>query len=202
MSSNYTNFSTMHLPDLISVIIPHVAQAAEEAASEAANPSVAGMFGLNFKLFLAQLINFAIVLFVLWKWVFTPVAKALTDRTSKIEKSLADAKQITEDKETFESWKTAEMGKVRIEAAGIMTQAKQEAENMRQKLIEQTKQEQGKILLQTQSKLEEEKQKAVAEVKEHIADMVVGATEKILKEKLNDKKDQELIKQALQKASI
>ncbi len=194
----------MHIPDLVPLLgsFTHVAHAAEEAAHEAAaNPSVAGMFGLNFKLFLAQLINFAIVLFVLWKWVFKPVSKALSDRTSKIEKSLADAKQITEDKETFESWKNAEMGKVRQEAAGIITQAKQDAETVRHQLTEQTKQEQGKILLQTQAQLELEKQKAITEVKGQIADIVVTASEKILREKLTDKKDQDLIKQALEQAN-
>lgn len=188
----------MHLPDFLSLLIP-TAHAAEEAASD---QSVAGMFGLNLKLFIAQLINFGIVLFVLWKWVFKPVSKALTERTNKIEKSLQEAKQISEEKQTFDTWKNAEMGKVRIEAAQIMTQAKSEAESMRQKLIEQTKQEQGKIILQTQAKLEEEKQKAVAEVKLQIADMVVGATEKILRQKLDEKKDKELIKQALQKVNL
>lgn len=194
-----TTTPSMHLPDLVSLLIP-IAHA-QEAAPEAANLSVAAMFGLNFKLFLAQLINFAVVLFVLWKWVFKPVANALTDRTAKIEKSLLDAKQITEDKETFESWKNAEMGKVRQEASGIITLAKQEAEAVRQKITDQTKQEQGKIILQTQAQLELEKQKAVAEVKGQIADIVVIASEKILKEKLTDKKDQELIKQALEEAS-
>jgi F-type H+-transporting ATPase subunit b len=180
--------------------MPHIAQAAEEAASEAANPSVAGMFGLDLKLFIAQLINFGIVLFVLWKWVFKPVSKALSDRTAKIEKSLADAKQITEDKETFDTWKNAEMSKVRQEAAGIITQAKQDAESLRKQLTDQTKQEQNKIVTQTQAQLELEKQKAITEVRGQIADIVVTASEKILREKLTDKKDQELIKQALEQA--
>ncbi len=181
----------------LSLLIP-IAHAAEEAA---ADPGIAGMFGLDLKLFIAQLVNFAIVLFVLWKWVFRPVAKGLTARTEKIEKSLKDAQQITQDKETFDTWKNAEMSKVQQEASGIITQAKQEAEQLRQKLTDQTKQEQEKIVQQTKAQLEQEKQNAVQVVKGQIADMVVGATETILREKLDDKKDQELIKQALQKAN-
>ncbi len=79
------------------------------------------MFGINLKSFLAQLVNFAIVLFVLWKWVFRPVAQGLADRTAKIEKSLDDAQQITVDKQTFETWKNAEISKVRQEAATIIS---------------------------------------------------------------------------------
>jgi len=158
------------------------------------------MFGLDIKLFIAQLINFAIVLFVLWKWVFKPVAKAMTERTAKIEKSLADAKQITEDKETFETWKNAEISKVRTEAAQIITEAKTEAETTRQEILDKAKQEQAALIAQTQIRLEQEQQKALSAAKEQLADIVVTATEKIIKDKLTDKKDQELIKQALEQA--
>jgi F-type H+-transporting ATPase subunit b len=190
----------MHLPDLLSLLIP-IAHAAEEVAHEAAaDPGIAGMFGLDWKLFLAQLINFGIVLFVLWKWVFRPVAKAMTERTEKIEKSLADAKQIAEDKQTFDTWKNAEVGKIRIEASQIITEAKQEAEKVKQEILDKAKQEQARVILQTQTKLEEEKNRALSEVKEHIADMVVSATESVIKTKLDPKKDYELVKQALEKA--
>lgn len=192
----------MNLLDLVSFIIP-IAQAAEEAAHEAAaNPSLAGMFGLDWKLFIAQLINFGIILFVLWKWVFRPVAKALTERANKIEASLAEAKRIAEEKETFDTWKNAEVSKVRVEASQIITEARQEAEKTRQEILDKAKQEQAQILLQTQTKLEEEKQKALSEVKENIADMVVDATEKVIQAKLDPKKDYELIKQALEQARI
>ncbi len=194
----------MHLPDLLSTLIHiaiPVAHAAEEAAHEAAaDPGVAGMFGLNLKLFLAQLINFAIVLFVLWKWVFKPVTQAMSERTSKIEASLAEAQRITEEKETFETWKNAEINKVRVEASHIITEAKQEAESVRQQITDKAKQDQAQIILQTQGKLEEEKQKALAEIKGQIADIVVTATEKIIKGKLDEKKDKELINQALEQA--
>ena len=73
---------------------------------------------------------------------------------------------------------------------------------MRQRSRTKAKQEQARIILQTQAQLETEKQKALAEVKGEIAGMVVTATEAILQEKINDKKDEELIKQALQKANV
>lgn len=191
----------MDLPSIAHLLFP-IAHAAEEAAHEtAANPSIVGMFGLDWKLFIAQLVNFGIVLFVLWKWVFRPVAKALTARTEKIEKSLADAQQITQDKETFETWKNAEISKVRVEASQIITEAKQQAEGARQEILDKAKQEQAQVLLQTKNQLETEKQKALSEVKGQIADIVVTASETILREKLTDKKDQELIKQALQQAN-
>ena len=175
----------------------HIARAAEEAATEAASTGVAGMFGLNFKLFLAQLINFAIVLFVLWKWVFRPVAKGLSDRTAKIEGSLAEAQRIAGERETFDSWKNAEISGVRQEAAEIITQAKAGAERARTEITQTAMEESKKILERGKSQLEEEKNKAVQEIKTEVADMVVQAAESILRKKLDGPADKSLIKEAL-----
>ena len=55
-----------------------------------------GSLGLNVKIFIAQLINFAIVVLVLWKWVYNPIVALLEKRQTTIEKSLKEAKEIEE----------------------------------------------------------------------------------------------------------
>ena len=172
-------------------------EATEEHAEET---GVVGMFGLNWKLLLAQLINFGIILFVLWKWVFGPVTKGLADRTAKIEGSLVEAQRITEERQTFDSWKQGEIAQVRQEAAGIITQAKSEAEKLRSDMLAQTKIDQDKIAQQMRGQLEQEKKAILQEAKVEIADIIVTASESILKAKLDAKKDGELIKQALKDA--
>lgn len=182
----------------------HIAQAAEatnEAAGGAeASTGVAGMFGLNWKLFLAQLVNFGIVVFVLWKWVFKPVTKGLSDRTEKIENSLEEAERIMKDRETFESWKQGEMGKVRTEASAIITQAKQDAEALKATTLQTTSEEQQRLVDQAQKRLEQEKASMLESAKAELADIVVEATSIILKDKINPAKDKELINEALKKA--
>ncbi len=176
------------------------AHAAEGEASHAEDTGIVGMFGLNWKLFLAQLINFGIILFVLWKWVFGPVTKGLSQRTEKIESSLADAQKIAEERETFDSWKQGEIGQVRTEAAGILTQAKRDAESLKQATLDQTKEEQAKLIANAQTKLEQEKQAMLDSVKGELAELVVTATESVLKHKLDSKKDTALIDEALEQA--
>jgi F-type H+-transporting ATPase subunit b len=167
------------------------------AADEAANTGVAGMFGLNANLFLAQLINFGIVLVVLWKWVFTPVTKGLKARTEKIEKSLRDAESVEQQKKDFETWKAAEITNTRKEAAEVIAKAKTDAETVRAELLNKTKAEQQKVVEQTKEQLKSEQERSVAEVKEEIATLVVAASEKILRRKLDPASDKELIKQSL-----
>lgn len=189
----------------------HIASAATEAATHAAevagtatethaavqNTGIAQLFGLNVKLFIAQLINFSIILFVLWRFVFRPVAKALSERTTKIENSLAEAQKIASERETFDSWKNKEMSEVRQEAAGIITQAKGDAEQVRAQITDTAKAEAVKILEKGKAQLEEEKNKAVLQIKSEIADIVVSATETILKKKMDSSADQALVKEAI-----
>src|SRR5690348_9342004 len=101
---------------IFSAVIP-TAHAAETAS---ANPNVAELFGLNWKLFIAQLVNFGIILFVLWKWVFGPVGKKLQERSDKIEKSLQQAKEIEEKHKAAEQHRMLEIEKARKEASEIV----------------------------------------------------------------------------------
>ncbi len=174
-----------------------VTEAATETAAEAASPGVATMFGLNGKLFLAQLINFGIVLFVLWKWAFPPIVKALEARSKKIGQSLEDARNIAKEKQDFSVWKNAELFNTRKEAGEIIDKAKADAQTVRQELLSKTRAEQERVMAQTRSQLAEEKNRSVAEARQELATLVVAASEKILRGKLDEKADKELIKASL-----
>ncbi len=172
----------------------HTAHAAAEGGN---SPDIATMFGLNLKLFIAQLINFGIVFLVLWKWVFTPVTRALQARTKKIEDSLQAAETVTKEKEEFKKWKTANMAEARKEAAEIVEKSRGEAEVVRQELLAKAKTEQEKLLADGHTRLEQEQAQLLASARGQLAELVVSATEKILREKITDKKDVELAKEAL-----
>jgi F-type H+-transporting ATPase subunit b len=169
----------------------------EEHATTEEDSSVVGMFGLDWKLFIAQLINFAIVLFVLWKWVWKPVTANMEARTKKIEDSLNDAGRIKKEKEQFEVWKADEMTKTRAEASAIIAEAKQSALQAQAQVLEQSKQEQQALINRTQAELLNQKAKVLAEAQSEIAHLVVSSTEQLLRKKLDSKADQKLITELL-----
>lgn len=159
-----------------------------------------GTFGVNWKLFLAQLLNFSIILFVLWKWVFGPVSKTMENRRIKIEESLSDADRIALEREQLEFTKKHELAEARKEAAALITEAKKEAAKILEAAASDAKSEQVEIALKGKQQLEQEKAKAMEEIKSQAAELVVAASEKILKAKLDPKKDADLIKKAIESA--
>ncbi len=172
----------------------------EHAATAEEDTGIVGMFGINWKLFLAQLVNFAIVLFVLWKWVFKPVTKGLSDRTEKIENSLQDAEKIAKDRTDFDTWKQGEISTVRTEATAIITQAKETAEALKADTLKATADEQNNLVEQAKKRLEQEKAAMMESAKSELAEIVVQATSTILKAKIDPVKDKQLIDDALKQA--
>ena len=187
------------------LLVSQAAEAAQEAlpqAAEAASKSggeadVIGMLGLNWKLFIAQLINFSLILFILWKWIFNPVTTALQNRTKKIEQSLAQAKEIERRVAELEEYKKQQITKARQEYEEIIAKAETAANQQKQEIVEAAKQQSKRLIEETERKLASEKERLLAEIKEEVADLAIMMAEKIISEKLDKKKDERLIKEIL-----
>lgn len=173
--------------------------ASETAAEHAADPGLLGTLGINWKLFVAQLINFAVILFIFWRWVVKPLGKALTERQKKIEQSLKTAEAMEQEKINLEKTKIEEMRKARNEAEEIIKSATTAAEQMKNKIVGEAHDQAAKLAEQTRAQLQAEKDKMIKEAKAELAEVVVTASEKILRAKLDPKKDRQLIDESLRR---
>jgi F-type H+-transporting ATPase subunit b len=170
----------------------HVAE-----ASEAAGGGLAGTLGINWKLFVAQIVNFAIVLFVLWKWVFGPVGSALEKRRERVEKSLKDAENIEKRVQEFERGQEERVAKARMEAEGIISKAGGAAAALKAQVQSEARGEAERIIRTAKQTIESEKQQAILKIREEAAELTVMATEKVLRAKLDEKGDRRLVEETL-----
>jgi F-type H+-transporting ATPase subunit b len=156
-------------------------------------------FHIDYRLLIAQIINFAIVISVLYFFAVKPLTKVMQDRTKKIEKSLDDAKKIDirmlEAEEEFK--KTVAQAK--IDAGSIMEKAQVHAEEKRKEMLIKTKEEIGQIINDEKAMIQQEKAKILKEIKADISDLVISSVEKILEKKMDKKEDAELIKSIIKK---
>jgi len=168
-------------------------EGAEAVHAATEDTGVIGTLGLNWKLFLAQLVNFSIILFVFWKWVVKPLGSTLTARQERIESGLKNAENMEVEKKKFEDWKAAEMKRVRNEADHILRTTTDTASKLKQELIVEAQQQANKVMEQAKATIESEKVQMLKEARQDISTLVVAASEKILRHKLDAKKDHELI---------
>ncbi len=153
---------------------------AVHAAAEVANESVLGTLGVNWKLFVAQLANFAVVLFVMWKWVYKPLLKIIDARTAKIEKGLQDAEAAAAAKSGAEKASEEAIVMARREAQRILEASQQQADAHRAEAKAKTQSELAVLIQQGKEALVAEKEKMVRDARGEIAELAVEAAKKAL----------------------
>jgi len=150
-------------------------------------------FHIETGLVIAQLVNFAIVLFVLYKFAYKPVLRTLNDRTKKIEKGVEDAKTAKKKLEEVTEKEKAILIEAKKEAQKIIKRSEEEAKKNAEAIAQEAKSQTEKILEDAKKMIEHEKTKMMGEVKSEIAELVVLTTEKLISEKIDIEKDKKLI---------
>ena len=153
--------------------------------------------GIDWRLFSAQLINFSILLLILYKFVYKPVLKMLDDRTDKIEKGLADAEESGKKLKEIEEKEKKVLVDAKKQAKDIIKKAEEQAQINKAEFVVIAQTESDKIIEKAKKVAGEEKDKMVSEVKSEISVLVAIAVEKIVDEKMNDTKDVQIINEVI-----
>lgn len=150
--------------------------------------------GLNIKILIAQFLNFAVLLFILYRFGYKPMFALLEDRRKKIEKGINDAEKSGEKLKEIEEKEKKVLAAAKKEAFAIIEKAREQAEKRQGEIIQKAKEEVGEIINQEKAKIQQEKAKTLKEIKKEVVDLVAVSLEKILEEKMDSKKDESLIR--------
>lgn len=153
--------------------------------------------GIDWKLLIAQIVNFLILLFILYKFAYGPIVAMLEKRQKKIEQGLKDAEAAGKNLEKSEERQKEILRKARTEAKTIIEKSRTQAENSKSGIAAEAKSQAEKIIADAKVQIEQEKKKTIAEIKSEIGNLVAAATEKVIDEKLDEKKDKELVEKAI-----
>ena len=137
-------------------------------------------FHIDWKIIIAQAINFLIVFLVLYFFALKPLSKLMKEREKRIEGGLDDAKHNAKLLEATKKEYDAVLAKARIEASGIFQAGKTEAEANKKAILEKAQIEVETMIANGKKVLEAEKVKIIEEAKGEIVSLVVSATEKLL----------------------
>lgn len=168
-----------------------------EAQQAAQSAGVLGPLGIDAKLFAAQLVNFGIVAYVLWRWAYKPLLKVMDDRERKIAQGLKDADASAIARSAAEAEAADIITEARHKAKAIIDEAEAAAERERQRGMQRAKEEAEKVVAQARAQIASERAKLVAEVKAEAGTLVALAAERVLRSKLDGKKDADLIAAAI-----
>lgn len=155
--------------------------------------------GSLWKDYMWKIINFAILILILFKFAKKPLQNFLQKRTELIEKTLNEAREAKEAatkalKEVEERLKVKD-----TEIEAIMSAAKKSGEHERDGIIEESNKLKEKILEQAKTNIEYELKHAKKAIKAEAVELAMELAEKKLKEKLTKEEQEKLLEDSLVK---
>ena len=155
--------------------------------------------GIDWKILVAQLVNFLIIYFLLAKFAFKPLTKMLEERRKNVESSIKTASDIAKEKEDLEVTVRRTMSDAKSEAQKIITTAQASMKEEASKARAQAESASTKMLADTKAQIAAMKKETKSELAREIGILVVKATERIVEQDLPEeskkKVDEKIIRE-------
>ena len=154
-------------------------------------------FGIDWRLLVANLINFLILATILYKLGYRPILKFVRERQEKIERGVKRAEKAEEKiKQTIENEKRV-LKQAHLKAQEIMSKAKTEAESLANSIVKKADEETKNIVSRAKKEIRLEQEQSVERAKKEVAEVIILASEKILRKKMSDKEDKLFVEETL-----
>lgn len=142
-----------------------------------------------------QTITFLIVLFLLGKFAWKPIMKALNDREAFIEDALSAAEKAKLEMQGLKAENEKLLAQARLERDKILREATEAGNNLVEMAKEKANEEGARMITIAREAIENEKRAAIAEVKNQAASLSIEIAERILRRELSDPMAQQALAQ-------
>jgi F-type H+-transporting ATPase subunit b len=136
----------------------------------------AKQFGVDWPHFIAQLVSFGIVCFLLHKFAYSRVLAMLADRRKKITEGLANAKTIKAELARTEADREAVLAQANTEAAGLVQEARTVAARVKEQETQKAIAAAEQIMVKAREAAAREHERMLAELKREVGRLVVQTT--------------------------
>lgn len=163
----------------------------------ASESSGIGALGIDGKAFVIQLITFLLAFLILKKYAFKPMGKVLQERRETIESGVKLGEEMQKENEKLEAKIATILQETRVEADAIITGAQEAARQTVREAEDKAREKAAVILKEADSRIDQDTARARKKLEKELVGLVSDATEAIIGEKVDAKKDAQLIERAL-----
>ncbi|MEX0935241.1 MAG: F0F1 ATP synthase subunit B [Candidatus Paceibacterota bacterium] len=156
--------------------------------------------GFDWRVALANLVNFLIIFWLLKKFVFSSIKDVLDKRKQRIQDGVENAQKAERDRVMAKEAYEKRMKEAQMEANEIVSDARSKEREIIEEARGKASTEADLILERGKEKIEEERSKLKGEVEKDAVEMVVDATEKVLRENIDEKKNDTFIRSLIKQS--
>ena len=156
-----------------------------------------GAIGIDPQTIILQVIGFLVVLFVLWKFVFSRVGGLLDERQQEITARMAKLEADQHELDQLNSETRQRLSEIENEGQAKIQAAIDEGNAERQRILENAREEAGLELERARAAIQREKEDAILELRGTVADIAIDAAGKIINQTLDADKHQQIIDESI-----
>ena len=148
-------------------------------------------------LFIWTILTFLVLLFLLAKFAWGPLLKALEERQEMIRKSLDDADRAKQELERLHQESAQIIAEARGEAQSIVAKSRAAAETVREDLKQKAKEEADALVRGAQRQIQLETARAIQQIRHEVVDLSLAVASKLIKKNLTQEDNDALIQDSL-----
>ena len=154
--------------------------------------------GVHLPSLLIYLVNFLLVLGLLFAFAYRPILRLMDQRADRIRESLEASERAREEAASSQQAVEEQLVEARREAQRIMDQAREAAERFRAEEMERAREQAETFVSRAQSDIQRERDAAIEEVRANFSDLAITAAERVVRRSLDRQAHEDLISQVLE----
>lgn len=156
-----------------------------------------GALGVDWKALIVQLITFVLALVVLRRYAFKPIGKVLRERRELIESGVKIGEDMHKEKIKLEAKVATTLSEARLQADSVLAAAQDAARDAARESEAKARDKAEAILAEAKQRTVQDVARARKQLESELVGLISDATEAIIEEKVDAKKDATLIDKAL-----
>lgn len=164
---------------------------------------LASIVSFDYGLIFWMSLTFLTVLFILAKFAWKPIMKAIKDRETSIESALKSAENAKAEMNNLKAENEKILQEARNERDRMIKEAREIRESMISEAKEKAKSEGEKMITTARESIQNEKMAAITDLKNQVAQLSIDIAEKILARELSaENKQKELLGDLLKEVKL
>lgn len=157
--------------------------------------------GISWQGLLGQIINFVLLLVLLYFIGYRPIRKMLDERSKRIKEGIDQAELAKEAAARAEEEVQRRLDEARKDGQLILAQAAEMGERLKAEAREEARREAEALIVRARAEIGMERDEAIDRLRQEFADLAILAAEKVIKETLDKERHRRLIEEVLEESS-
>ncbi|AAW40135.1 MAG: F0F1 ATP synthase subunit B [Dehalococcoides mccartyi] len=157
--------------------------------------------GINIPSFIAQVVNFGLLLGLLYLFAYKPILAKLDERSARIKESMERTDQVKEQAQRAEEEFKKKIGEASQQGQLVIERAVKTGDEIRQKAIEEARAEAEAMLSRARTEIRQERDEVVDQLRKEFAELTILAAGKVIDQSLDKKAHQALIDSVLENST-